>query len=141
MKVNIEELQVKRANNRYDVENMRIKHGCEMDRITYDSFHQYVPFNMADGALVILHNEKPVAMCIYAGRTIYGVCTDEEYRNNGICHMLMKECINDMTEILKKRGEDCIRLFSNNPVAQKIYEEVGFVYEHGCNNKYYKLNI
>lgn len=141
MKIDISELKIRKAKTKKSVSTIENKYGDDMNEITRNSFNQDVPFDEADGALVVLYNDKPIGMCIYINDYIYGVCVDKEYRNNGVCRLIMKECISMMKTVLKKEGKNHIYLFSHNTIAQKIYESMGFIEYDKAYNTFYKLKF
>jgi ribosomal protein S18 acetylase RimI-like enzyme len=149
MKVDVKELKVRYARTSKGIKDIREKYGASIDDLVNKAFDKDsgMPYFVAGAIVVILHNEKAVATCIYSRRdnTIYCVCVDEEYRHNKLCHKLMEKCIFIMkTDKRFSDNKRYARLFSNNPVAQKIYEHVGFI----TNNtepygelKFYKLDF
>lgn len=143
MKVNIDELQIKRAKTHRSVNIIENKYKDGMNGVTRQSFNISVPFYMTQGTVVVLHKEKVIAMCIYSEDTIYGVCVEKEYRGNGISRLLMNECIGLMKQVLPDKGFHKIKLFSHNPVAQNLYESMGFKLcsDPKYANKNYELEI
>lgn len=123
MKVDIEELQVRRARCRKSIKIMESKYGKQIGK----DFGVSISSVIFDGTIIVIHNNKVIGMCGYGFTTIYGVAVIKEYRNNGVCHLLMKNCIETMKPILKKSGDDSIKLFADNPIAQNIYKSIGFV--------------
>ena len=98
--------------------------------------HDYVAKIMASAELMLDYDcdkviGKVVVYCNdYAGKKAYiplvGVL--HEYRNKGVAKKLMSDAI----LLAEKRDFSSIGIHSNNPVAVRLYESLGFVVvEHG----------
>lgn len=124
MKIDINELKIRKATTKGSLKHFIKKYGDGTDIVSKKVFDQRMPYYAADIVTSILNKDDVViAGAIFIRDTIYQVCVDEEYRNNGICKLLIKEML---LILRKKEFKGVIRISSRNPVAQKIYESFGF---------------
>ena len=140
MKVNIEELQIRRAKSYDEIITFEEKYRDSVQNLTKKSFstNSKFPFHASRGITSVIHNDVVIAICMYdASHTIYNMCVMEEYRNNGICKLLLEECIELMKEICSYPKA---LIDSKNPYAQKVIESIGFInyIRRDGTNYYYK---
>lgn len=124
MKINTEDLKFIVCKNWKNISYLKPKFGTELRKIVEESFgkgYEYPPSD-TQGIIVVTYNGKPIATCTYKYSEIYFVCVADEYRGNGISKILVNKCILEM----RKSGKGVIRISSRNPIAQKMYESIGF---------------
>jgi len=140
MKVDINELQVRRAKTERSMRSMYKKHIVQMNRVAKNSFGiDLYPNSYMDSIINIMVDDTVIATCAIHNNIIYNLCVDKKYRGNNISYILVKNAV----KIIKKNSYPCVFLDSSNPIAQHVYEKCGFIMTSGYDGgkKYYKLNL
>ena len=82
--------------------------------------------NKPVSALYMLESEILINKKTYSAYYIYAVCTHPDFRGKG----LMKRLFGELFKVAKGRNIDYLFLVPEEEYLFKLYEKIGFTYEH-----------